>query len=171
LTNPSHDEVIDFNVKSKLEHGKIVLWHLGKDCHNTGDDTLRIKQILDENCLEYEEHNVADLSPPAQNQVRLALTMHTGYAQFPNVYFGEEHVGGYDDLVSYFQSTKTQERVMAQNGIQPSSSGTDVTDNEDVAMVRSFNKPSSTEEVTDTDPFEALRATTAMNPRERLLSM
>ena len=30
--------------------------------------------------------------------MKLALTIHTGYSKFPNIYFGEDHIGGLDDL-------------------------------------------------------------------------
>ena len=35
---------------------------------------------------------------PWSDEIKLGLTIHTGYSAFPNIYFGEEHVGGLDDL-------------------------------------------------------------------------
>jgi glutaredoxin len=34
--------------------------------------------------------------------LKLALSMDTGYSLFPNIYFGKEHIGGYDDFIFYF---------------------------------------------------------------------
>jgi hypothetical protein len=43
--------------------------------------------------------------------------MHTGYANFPNIYFGEEHLGGLDDLKAYLMDTNATNRIIGQNGI------------------------------------------------------
>mmetsp|Transcript_8126 Transcript_8126/g.12496 ORF Transcript_8126/g.12496 Transcript_8126/m.12496 type:complete len:190 (+) Transcript_8126:28-597(+) len=105
-------EPAEFEINDHLKHGKVVMWTLGNDCPVTGATTLKAKQMLDDSFIEYEEHIVNELPTGMQTQVRLELTMHTGYGQFPNIYFGTEHVGGYDDLVGYFHSQKTQTRVM-----------------------------------------------------------
>ena len=38
------------------------------------------------------------MNGPWSDELKLGLTIHTGYTSFPNIYFGEEHVGGLDDL-------------------------------------------------------------------------
>jgi hypothetical protein len=43
--------------------------------------------------------------------------MHTGYETFPNIYFGEEHVGGLDDLKAYLMDKTETNRIIGQNGI------------------------------------------------------
>lgn len=43
--------------------------------------------------------------------------MHTGYAQYPNIYFGEEHIGGIDDLKAYLSDPSVAERIIGENGI------------------------------------------------------
>jgi hypothetical protein len=43
--------------------------------------------------------------------------MHTGYENFPNIYFGEEHMGGFDDLKAFLMDTTAKDRIIDQNGI------------------------------------------------------
>lgn len=43
--------------------------------------------------------------------------MHTGYANFPNIYFGEEHLGGLDDLKAHLMDSNATNRIIGQNGI------------------------------------------------------
>ena len=43
--------------------------------------------------------------------------MHTGYENFPNIYFGEEHMGGLDDLKAYLLDSAATNRIIDQNGI------------------------------------------------------
>lgn len=51
--------------------------------------------------------------------------MHTGYGSFPNIYFGEEHVGGFDDLKAYLQDKAVANRIIGQNGIVLSATTSD----------------------------------------------
>jgi glutaredoxin len=55
-----------------------------------------VTKLLDRYNIEYQEINVADNHQP--DNMKLALTIHTGYSKFPNIYFGEDHIGGLDDL-------------------------------------------------------------------------
>ena len=36
--------------------------------------------------------------------------MHSGYCLFPNIYFGNEHIGGYDDLLIHFKRIQTYKK-------------------------------------------------------------
>ena len=38
------------------------------------------------------------MNGPWSDETKLGLTIHSGYSSFPNIYFGEEHIGGLDDL-------------------------------------------------------------------------
>jgi hypothetical protein len=53
------------------------------------------------------------------------LMMHTGYSSFPNIYFGEEHVGGFDDLKAYLQDPQCIGMIMDKNGIVSSCTTTE----------------------------------------------
>jgi hypothetical protein len=53
--------------------------------------------------------------------------MHTGYETFPNIYFGEEHVGGLDDLKAYLMDKTETNRIIDQNGIVLSTTTDDET--------------------------------------------
>lgn len=73
--------------------------------------------------------------------VRMALNLETGYTQFPNIYFGNEHIGGRDDLVGYLHSQNVFEKLMNENGIQPSSA-TDITEGEE-CLLEKLRTPTS----------------------------
>ena len=68
----------------------------------------RDSQIASQKCVsmlqKYNiEHTIVNFEDQIeQDYLRLALSMHTGYLSLPNVYFGSKHIGGYDDLYSYF---------------------------------------------------------------------
>ena len=53
--------------------------------------------------------------------------MHTGYENFPNIYFGEEHLGGLDDLKAYLMDRTATNRIIDQNGIVLSATTDDET--------------------------------------------
>ena len=55
----------------------------------------------------------------------LALMMDTGYQMFPNIYIGKEHIGGFDDLIFYFQHSHIKEKILSENGIYTSYTNTD----------------------------------------------
>ena len=55
-----------------------------------------------ENNIEYEEISIKAMNDKMASFTKLALSMDTGYSLFPNIYFGKEHVGGYDDFTFYF---------------------------------------------------------------------
>ena len=35
--------------------------------------------------------------------------MHTGYTNFPNIYYGEEHIGGHDDIKVLLETPQIKE--------------------------------------------------------------
>mmetsp|Transcript_12181 Transcript_12181/g.20533 ORF Transcript_12181/g.20533 Transcript_12181/m.20533 type:complete len:186 (-) Transcript_12181:655-1212(-) len=133
-SSKAEEEMVDQLITSRLEHGKVMMWSLGEDCAHTGAKTRKIKQLLSSHSIEFHEENINDLSPERGAMMKLALSLDSGYSQFPNLYFGQEHLGGMDDLVGYLRSQNTFERLMNKNGIQPSTS-TEVsaTDEEEVS--------------------------------------
>ena len=64
--------------------------------------------------------------------VNYCLLMHTGFGNFPNIFFGQEHIGGYDDLKAYMSDANTTDKIMGQNGIVLSN-----TSDEDVSSINS----------------------------------
>lgn len=46
--------------------------------------------------------------------ISCSLNIHTGYQSFPNVYFGQNHIGGYDDFIT-FESCKETFSTMLNN--------------------------------------------------------
>ena len=57
------------------------------------------------------------MSPVERNLTHLALQLHTGYEQFPNIYFGETHVGGLDDLKGHMQTAASSHKICEDNMI------------------------------------------------------
>ena len=114
----SNDEqvLIDRFVESQLQQGKVTIWSEGsKNIHN-GKSTCKVKEILEKYSIQYEEINVNDT--PWSDSIKLGLSMHTGYHNFPNVYFGKEHVGGLDDLQPMiFNGDGAFKDVLVRNGI------------------------------------------------------
>ncbi len=53
--------------------------------------------MLNKHGILYEEMDTND-------DISLSLAMHTGYSNFPNIYFGEEHIGGLDDVKIMLES-------------------------------------------------------------------
>ena len=41
---------------------------------------------------------------------KLVFSFDTGYSLFPNIYFGEEHIGGYNDFKFYFSERKSKKK-------------------------------------------------------------
>ena len=39
--------------------------------------------------------------------------MHTGYTSFPNIYYGEEHIGGHDDIKVLLETPQIKEAQYA----------------------------------------------------------
>ena len=56
---------------------------------------------------------------------KLALLMDTGYHMFPCIYFGKEHIGGFDDLMFYFKNSEVKKKILTSNGIHSSNSYSD----------------------------------------------
>lgn len=56
------------------------------------------------------------------NSTKLALMMDIGYLEFPIIYFGKEHIGGYDDLKFYFSMNDLKEKILTNNGFTTSCS-------------------------------------------------
>lgn len=70
---------------------------------------------------------------------KLALSMDTGYSLFPNIYFGKEHVGGYDDFTFYFSIQEMKDKKLAENGFSTCWSNTDMEDKEKIKIHESNN--------------------------------
>ena len=57
------------------------------------------------------------MNPLERNLTKIALQLHTGYEQFPNIYFGHQHVGGLDDLKGYMQTAQGTFKICEDNDI------------------------------------------------------
>ena len=69
--------------------------------------------MLEKFAIEFESVDVSH----GGKELTLALQLHTGYSDLPNVYFGNEHVGGLDDLKSFLSDNATKFRLIDENGI------------------------------------------------------
>lgn len=70
--------------------------------------------------MDFTEIDISTMPQAKQDAVKMALSFDTGYAQFPNIYFGTEHLGGFDDLIGYMQNQNIFDELMYKNGIQTS---------------------------------------------------
>ena len=111
------EEMITEFIDKNLAHGKVTIWTKGDDCQKSGKLSKKAKKLLTKNNIEFEEKTVVNSGKQSQQMVSYYLLMHTGYGNFPNIYFGEEHVGGLDDLKAYLMDRPTTDRVMGDNGI------------------------------------------------------
>jgi len=66
---------------------------------------VRAKAILKRNSLPFEEIDVSD------SDAAIALAQKSGRKTVPQIYFGDYHVGGCDDLAALEQSGKLPEIV------------------------------------------------------------
>lgn len=109
------EENIEDIIDSNLAHGKVTIWTRGDDCIHSGKQSRRVKKLLTKSNIEFQENIINDSSE--QQIISYCLLMHTGYGNFPNIYFGEEHIGGLDDLKAYLQDSSEASRIIDQNGI------------------------------------------------------
>jgi glutaredoxin len=98
------EEIIDELIISKLSHGSVVMWTYGDSCIHSGNNTNKARQLLRDNQIEFTEIDLSQLPDSKQNLIKMALFLETSQGQFPNIYFGFEHVGGVDDLVGHLQN-------------------------------------------------------------------
>lgn len=81
----------------------------------SGHQTKKVKKILDKHLIPYKEINIK--KHPWEECIAIGLHMHTGYTSFPNIYFGNEHVGGLDDLQSTFSIPGEMNKLLQRNEI------------------------------------------------------
>jgi GrxC family glutaredoxin len=58
----------------------------------------RAKGLLDQQGIEYTEVDVTE-----DRALQKEMIERTGRQSVPQIFFGTEHIGGYDDLVKYLQ--------------------------------------------------------------------
>ncbi len=61
----------------------------------------RAKQLLTAKGMAYTEIRV-DISDEAREE----MIVRSGRRTVPQIFFGEKHIGGYDDLYAYFKANK-----------------------------------------------------------------
>ena len=103
------------HLNNKLKHGRVVLFSDNKN-KKPAAETQKMRKLLEEFSVDFEEVDVHH----AGQELTVALQLHTGYAELPNIYFGNEHVGGLDDLKSYLSSNADIKRLIDENGISSS---------------------------------------------------
>lgn len=91
-------KLVDQLIKCKLESGKVTLWTYGNDSLNQNALTQNARKLLYDMKIDYQEFSLKEMDKKIASYTKLALSMHTGYSLFPNIYFGKEHIGGFDDL-------------------------------------------------------------------------
>ena len=107
-----------------MNHGVVTVWTKNDIC----EQTLEVKKLLNESNIEFEEIRLDKEYSGKQEFVSAALTLHSGYSGFPNIFFGEEHIGGLDDLKAHILDQKSVNRAIEANGITMSSATEDTED-------------------------------------------
>ena len=89
----SEQETVSKFEENFLSQGKVKMFTCGTP------NLARIKAIdvLDRIGVDYE---VVDMKRCEIG----AMQLHSGYTSLPSIYFGNEHIGGYDDLMSLTRS-------------------------------------------------------------------
>ena len=70
-------------------------------CRTWSPYCTRVKQLLDSKGVEYEE-----ISVDGQPAVRAAMAQKAGRTSVPQIWIGEQHVGGCDDLFALERTGK-----------------------------------------------------------------
>ena len=89
------DDIIQKFVLKNLKPGKVVIFVDEEQKAHSHQQTEKVVKVLNKYNIKYKTINVEQNDP---DNMKLALTIHTGYSKFPNIYFGEDHIGGLDDL-------------------------------------------------------------------------
>jgi glutaredoxin 3 len=63
----------------------------------------RAKGLLDKHGIAYTEVDVTE-----DRELQKVMIERSGRQTVPQIFFGDEHIGGFDDLVKYFQSNKQE---------------------------------------------------------------
>ena len=103
------------HLNDKLGHGKVVLFTDNKRV-DSARSSKKMRKLLHKFAVDFDEVDVHH----AGHELTVALQLHTGYSKLPNIYFGNEHVGGLDDLKSYLSCNTTNRRLIDENGISTS---------------------------------------------------
>ena len=53
-----------------------------------------------------------------QFQLALTLKMHTGQSGYPNLYIGEDHIGGVEDFICFLKERKTLSTILKEQHIE-----------------------------------------------------
>ena len=116
-------------IEDNLNHGVVTVWTKGDNCERTGRQTQQVKKLLLENNIEFEEIRLDQEHSGKEQFISCALTLHSGYSGFPNIFFGQEHIGGLDDLKAHVLDQNSVNRAIQANGITLSSD-TEATEDE-----------------------------------------
>ena len=68
----------------------------------TCEKTMKTRSML-------EKHNISYSEIDTNDDASISLVMHTGYCNFPNIYYGEQHVGGLDDIKTMLEQPRIKE--------------------------------------------------------------
>ena len=81
------------------------------NCPEATSQTLKIIKQLRKHDIAFRIVDVEQEAEPGT--LHCALSMHTGFSTFPNIYFGSKHVGGYDDLLAHVSCSESLELLQA----------------------------------------------------------
>ena len=77
----------------------------------------QIVKLLKEKDLTHKVIDLKAVPDDEKSTIILALQMDTGYQQLPSIFFGEEHIGGIDDLRAYLSCDESIQHMVDKTGV------------------------------------------------------
>ena len=124
--NSEEKEMVDTLFDKYLEDGKAVIFTRGENSPFNFQMIKKVRKLLLETEIEFKEIDISK----HQNEhfIQCTLNIHTGFNSFPNIYFGNTHVGGYDDLVPLFSDKEFLEETLSKAKIESKFSASEQSD-------------------------------------------
>ena len=95
--------------------GKVIVWTENRMDPQATQQTRKVRKILKDQNIVFEEVNINESR--WSDNLKLGLSMITGYNSFPSIFFGKEHIGGIDDLQSTLYLEGSFDRALQRNNI------------------------------------------------------
>ena len=85
--------------------------------HDKSESTNeKVRTFFAKYSIPYTEINLSEMDD--STMIQGALALHTGYQGLPNVYIGEEHAGGYQDLLCYERDPEYLQSLLKEQQIR-----------------------------------------------------
>ena len=93
-----------------LKDDRVTVWTKEDHYTKTGD-TKQVRELLGIYGFEYNVVSVNQFEGELRTTIILLLGYDTGFLNFPNVYFGRNHIGGIDDIKSHLVTKESRDTL------------------------------------------------------------